>query len=203
MKTTQLIAIILPLIILMETVSSSQEVLSRDKRFLFPQGSDIGVLVAIAVPLDLPHRSVFVSYNFETNYSPPTMASDIIPGPLKFLELIDRRGLGRKNGGGSVISVTEPYNKSTSMDDEERGMKDDFVTTEVPEVPKVTKSPHKRYASDSLLTRKKVYKMLESRLQNHGLRGRACLLRAVCESSEGPIHELTGVLGDVIHIILT
>lgn len=50
---------------------------NRTKRFLvFPPGSATGVLIALAIPLDLPHRAVFVSYNFESNYSPPVLASD-------------------------------------------------------------------------------------------------------------------------------
>uniref|UniRef100_A0A1B0DJ05 Endonuclease/exonuclease/phosphatase domain-containing protein n=1 Tax=Phlebotomus papatasi TaxID=29031 RepID=A0A1B0DJ05_PHLPP len=44
---------------------------------------------------------------------------------------------------------------------------------------------------------------MNSRRINHGHRGRACLLRAICEEAENPINEHNGVLGDVIHIILT
>lgn len=116
-----------------------------------------------------------MSYNFEANYNMPTRASDLVPGPLVRLDLIDR-ALGRKNGGEDFISVTEPYNKTLAKEHgSERLINDDLdleaiqTTTESDEIttsiPKVTKSPHKRYTSDSLLTRKKVYKMLESKLQ--------------------------------------
>lgn len=50
--------------------------------FRFPPSSVCGVLVAIAVPLDLPQYNVFMAYNFETNYNLPTQASDITKGPL-------------------------------------------------------------------------------------------------------------------------
>uniref|UniRef100_A0A1A9WF33 Uncharacterized protein n=1 Tax=Glossina brevipalpis TaxID=37001 RepID=A0A1A9WF33_9MUSC len=37
----------------------------------YPSNSAYGLFAAIAVPLDLPHRNVFVSYNFEANYNLP------------------------------------------------------------------------------------------------------------------------------------
>lgn len=45
------------------------------------------VLIAIAVPLNLPHHNVFVSYNFEANYNMPTAATDISPGVFQRLQL--------------------------------------------------------------------------------------------------------------------
>ncbi|XP_055706866.1 uncharacterized protein LOC129803954 [Phlebotomus papatasi] len=192
--------------------ATSAKVSGRVKRVVaYPTNSATGILVAIAIPLDLPHRNVFVSYNFEANYNMPTRASDLVPGPLVRLDLIDR-ALGRDNGGEDFITVTEPYNKTLAKEHEsERLINEDQetiqTTTESDEIttaiPKVTRSPHKRYTSDSLLTRKKVYKMLESKLQNYGHPGRPCLLRAICDEAADPINEHNGVLGDVIHIILT
>ncbi|XP_059621788.1 uncharacterized protein LOC132265227 [Phlebotomus argentipes] len=132
---------------------SAAKVPGREKRWLaFPYNSATGVLVAIAVPLIIPHRNVFVSYNFEANYNMPTVASDLIPGPLDRLEIIER-------------SLRSP--------------------------------------SEALFSRKKVYKALESKLRWSGVRGRACLLRAICEEALEPICEHNGLIGDIIHIILT
>ncbi|GAB0088585.1 uncharacterized protein DMENIID0001_030420 [Sergentomyia squamirostris] len=168
MKITKFFAIFL-ISLAAIPVWGGQELSVRTKRFIFPPGADVGVLVAIAIPLDIPNRSVFVSYNFEANFPPPTSASDIIPGPLKFFEY---RNLGQK-------SESSERNETESNEKEKRDVR------------------------EHLLTRKKVYKMLESKLQNNGHRGKACLLRAICESAEGPLHELTGVIGDLLHIILT
>uniref|UniRef100_A0A1B0CF04 Putative secreted protein n=1 Tax=Lutzomyia longipalpis TaxID=7200 RepID=A0A1B0CF04_LUTLO len=208
MKATEFLAIFATLANLRAIVGNT-EVISREKRLIYPVGADVGVLVAIAVPLDLPQRSVFVSYNFEANYPPPTLASDIIPGPLKYFEIPDYRGIGRNNDASDAESQEIGNKTITEESRSDRQMKDNVDedesstegTTESTE--KYTKNPHKRDVSESLLTRKKIYKILESKLQNHGYRGRACLLRSICESAEGPIHELNGVIGDVFHIILT
>lgn len=50
-------------------------------------------MFAIAVPLKIPNRNIFMSYNFEANYNMPTSSSDIVPGPLDRLKLVDGRQL--------------------------------------------------------------------------------------------------------------
>lgn len=47
----------------------------------FPLGAVCGVLVAIAIPLDLQALDVFLSHNFEANYELPVEASDLTKGP--------------------------------------------------------------------------------------------------------------------------
>uniref|UniRef100_A0A1B0CF03 Uncharacterized protein n=1 Tax=Lutzomyia longipalpis TaxID=7200 RepID=A0A1B0CF03_LUTLO len=114
----------------------------RQKRTLvFPTNSAIGIVIAVAYPLILPHRNVFVSYNFEGNYNMPTNVTDIVPGPLNRLDLVTPidRALGRKNDDDDI----------------------------------------------------------------HGHKGRVCLLRVICETAEEPFHAHNGVIGDILHIILT
>lgn len=43
---------------------------------LYPYNACSGILVAIAVPLSLPGRNVFLSYNFEANYNMPNQPGD-------------------------------------------------------------------------------------------------------------------------------
>uniref|UniRef100_A0A1B0D6N6 Uncharacterized protein n=1 Tax=Phlebotomus papatasi TaxID=29031 RepID=A0A1B0D6N6_PHLPP len=174
MKIRQFLVILVSLLNLNGTTSQNDmEVLEREKRFLlYPDSitSDVGVLVAIAIPLDLPHRSVFVSYNFEANYPPPRTVADLIP--FKFLN--DDGGIGRNIHKDELLVGKESHNKTLAEEyGSDRQMKNDeegnHITTEPQEtstpVPTDAKSPHKR-----------------------DLR---------------PIHELTGVIGDVFHIILT
>ncbi|KAI5643904.1 DM4/DM12 family domain-containing protein [Phthorimaea operculella] len=51
--------------------------LERQKRLVFPPTSLFGIFMAIAVPLDIPDKNVFVSYNFEGNFSPVTNITQI------------------------------------------------------------------------------------------------------------------------------
>ncbi|XP_030765159.1 uncharacterized protein LOC115889330 [Sitophilus oryzae] len=47
-----------------------------------------------------------------------------------------------------------------------------------------------------------LYEIFERKLESHGHPGRDCLLRAICESAEFSTKN-TGVLGDIVHIVLT
>ncbi|XP_075979707.1 uncharacterized protein LOC142978944 [Anticarsia gemmatalis] len=53
-----------------------------------------------------------------------------------------------------------------------------------------------------VVTRKSIYLFIETMLQRHGLPGRACILRAICENAE--THFLhNGLVGDLLYFILT
>ncbi|XP_038221843.1 uncharacterized protein LOC119839565 [Zerene cesonia] len=53
--------------IFLAAIVNGHEVQKRG--LIFPPTSLYGTFVAIAVPLDIPDKNVFVSYNFESNYS--------------------------------------------------------------------------------------------------------------------------------------
>ncbi|XP_069983650.1 uncharacterized protein [Penaeus vannamei] len=44
------------------------------------------------------------------------------------------------------------------------------------------------------------FAVIENGLDNFGLPGKSCLLRAICEMAEEPVHEL-GVVGDILNLI--
>lgn len=60
----------------------------------FPLSSVTGVLIAIAVPIDLPNYNVFMSYNFEANYNLPQQATVFTQGPLLFRVQREEKGEG-------------------------------------------------------------------------------------------------------------
>ncbi|CAO1440459.1 unnamed protein product [Diamesa serratosioi] len=138
-------------------VNSSESIVNVQKRatpfvpVLYPVNAATGILVAIAIPLSLPNRNVFVSYNFEANYNMPNIPSDSFPGPIKRLP-------------GLVVNNNLDY---------------------------------------MLLSRKSTYRVLENRMDANGLNGKKCLLLAICESAQIPLLEHNGILGHILHIILT
>lgn len=84
--------------------------------------------MAIAIPLELDNREIFMSYNFEANYNMPIEASELIPGPLKRLEyLVDPEG--------------------------ERSLKN------------VEPGNSKQLEKSSLISRTKIYKLIESKIK--------------------------------------
>ncbi|XP_065079653.1 uncharacterized protein LOC135702509 [Ochlerotatus camptorhynchus] len=56
---------------------SNPELLQRSQRSAvhFPTGASNGFLIAIAIPLEIPGRTIFLSHNFEMNYALPTSAT--------------------------------------------------------------------------------------------------------------------------------
>lgn len=54
--------------------------------------------------------------------------------------------------------------------------------------------------SDRILT----YLAIESLLDKHGVKGRECLLRSICENAMYPLnHNANGLYGELLHIIFT
>lgn len=52
-------------------------------------------------------------------------------------------------------------------------------------------------------TRWTIYKTLEGIAENKGFSGRACVLRAICESAQASFSYHSGIIAELMHIILT
>lgn len=119
---------------------------------LYPYNACSGILVAIAVPLNLPNHEVFMSYNFEANYNMPNQPSDSFPGPIV------RLGLQPEDTRIDTTADVSPddvvLGKSFDQSDATNS------STEAPVQKRETSE-----ASDSIvITRKGIYRLLESRL---------------------------------------
>ncbi|KAF2894872.1 hypothetical protein ILUMI_11302, partial [Ignelater luminosus] len=53
------------------------------------------------------------------------------------------------------------------------------------------------------INRKLAYDAIEAKLKLQGYPGRGCLLRVICEAAASALSEGNGVLGDIVHILLT
>ncbi|XP_065079649.1 uncharacterized protein LOC135702507 [Ochlerotatus camptorhynchus] len=141
--------------------ATATKILHREKRIVYTYNSATGILAALSVPLIIPNRNIFVSYNFEMNYNMPSDATDYTQGVLKRVESPDIQT--KRNSGRQLSEV-------------------------------------KRTAT---YTRKKIYRSIEVNMKRLGFNGKRCILRAICEASDTPLCEHNGVLGDLIHILLT
>nr|XP_029729654.1 uncharacterized protein LOC109412132 [Aedes albopictus] len=65
------------LILAVQVLKVHTEVLQRSSRAVvhFPMGTSNGFLIAIAIPLEIPGRNIYLSHNFEMNYGLPTNAT--------------------------------------------------------------------------------------------------------------------------------
>ncbi|XP_044018851.1 uncharacterized protein LOC122859367 isoform X2 [Aphidius gifuensis] len=61
-----------------------------------------------------------------------------------------------------------------------------------------------RSIENNFMSRKKLYSILESKLESFGLPGKSCILRFICETSEwSTMHYHNGLIGDLFRLIFT
>ncbi|KAH8233542.1 hypothetical protein KR026_009565 [Drosophila bipectinata] len=163
----------------------------------FTPASTHGIFAAIAVPLELPHRNVFVSYNFEANYNLPEKWEKwtiFQNGPIESEEVVDTDAdaetdeeSSRKLAGGCQnCTEEEPYQE---QDQEEEA--------------KPTETTRNARKIRSLLTRTNIYRIFIDKLKRSGFQGESCLLRLICETSAAQLDEFNGVLGSIVHVLLS
>ncbi|XP_037941703.1 uncharacterized protein LOC119674627 [Teleopsis dalmanni] len=162
----------------------------------FPTNSAYGIFAAIAVPLDLPHRNIFVSYNFEANYNLP-YTWNFPPYALEAAEedLFDVRSLNDDKCTNCTIAESDPEDSEV----ETTTLLNSIEETTLNE----TKYEKKTRKRKSLLTRTDFYHILKDKFQRSGYNGEACLLRLICETNSSQLGHINGVLGSVMHIIFT
>uniref|UniRef100_A0A1Y9J095 Uncharacterized protein n=1 Tax=Anopheles quadriannulatus TaxID=34691 RepID=A0A1Y9J095_ANOQN len=147
---------------------------SRQKRIVFPLNAAIGIIFAIAVPLGIPSRNIFMSYNFEGNYNSPQDANVFTEGFGNYIK-------------GIVEPLTAP-----SVPVEQYGIRKRSAQEKVTR-PKITPQ----------VTRRQMYKMLQKQLQGQHYHGKKCLKRMICEAALHPFSEANGVVGDIMQILLS
>lgn len=129
-------------------------------------------MVAVALPIDLPGRNIYVSYNFEANYVLPSRSTDFTEGFYEKVLFVD----------GVEEKVDE--NSENVENDESENLA-------------------RKAENFNLLSRRNLYQLIEHKMGNYGLNGRACLLRIICEVSLINFYETNGVFGNLFHILFT
>ncbi|TMW44097.1 hypothetical protein DOY81_010822, partial [Sarcophaga bullata] len=125
----------------------------------FPSNSAYGVFAAIAVPLDLPHRNVFVSYNFEANYNLPENW-DLPPYAVGVEEEDLFEDVGRLNNGVECKNCTSSSSSSRKVEgDTDATIEDEIVDEDenenVDETEETTTTAPGRNETDSSRKRKR------------------------------------------------
>ncbi|KAJ6623920.1 hypothetical protein Bhyg_16363 [Pseudolycoriella hygida] len=166
--------------------SNKAEVLSRDSRALaFPGSSTVGILLAVAIPLNLPNREVFLSYNFEANYNSPA-APDYAHLGLAGVEKYEYpEGNSRSTDGSNNTSISLPKKKKQKGKQTKRKGR-----------------PKKDSRKRRFIDRKIVFNVMENKLVSYGF-SKDCLLRAICEVALVEYGYNNGIFGDIFHILFT
>ncbi|GLV45051.1 uncharacterized protein CBL_14376 [Carabus blaptoides fortunei] len=75
--------------------------------FHFPPGSNMGLFIALAVPIEIPNENVFVAYNFEANYLLPGNESETVQYPPLITDEEEARHTNDKIDRNRTYSVIE------------------------------------------------------------------------------------------------
>lgn len=128
---------------------------------LYPYNACSGILVAIAIPLNLPGRNVFLSYNFEANYNMPNQPADSFPGPInRFPGLVPEVTKVDPSVGASPDDII----LRRSFEKEEEDVTDLPSDEEEEDSTKPELIQKREIDERMILTRKGAYRVLESRL---------------------------------------
>ncbi|XP_030561473.1 uncharacterized protein LOC115763158 [Drosophila novamexicana] len=180
-------------------------------------GGTVGLFTAIAIPLDLPSRHVFMSYYFEATYTLPKTWHEEPP--------VFRRGNDTDTdpSGDPVADFGDYYDdyedhKPSKLKPPKRKHKTKKKTKPTPTpssddykdffegYPRQERNEAvaRHRQEHQLLSRTKFYKILGERFEEHGLgSGDGCLLRLICEANSAQLGELNGVLGSLMHVMFS
>ncbi|KAH8293604.1 hypothetical protein KR054_002078 [Drosophila jambulina] len=147
---------------------------------VFPRQGSFGLLAAVAIPLDLSPKTVYMAFNFESNYALPSNDS--------YNQWIDRWQLYEPFMGvpGNVTPINarqQATEDSALQEDEDSEVRRRSVGSPPP------------------LRRRDFYHGIMNYLSHYGFNGSACLLRVICEVSEAPLDAHNGLLGTLFQIL--
>ncbi|KMY93752.1 uncharacterized protein LOC6734470 [Drosophila simulans] len=159
---------------------------------LFTTNSEYGIFMAISVPIGLPHRNVFLSYNYEFNYYQPEhvykyppilMGQDFEDSYLTY-PTTGRESKGRHCHNCTDWKIAENKNSTSSNKNS-------------------TKAASREKRGLTLMSRSVFYAMLRDKLRRSGFPAEPCLLRLICDTNASQLGEVNGFLGSLVHIIFS
>ncbi|XP_017061295.1 uncharacterized protein LOC108101462 isoform X2 [Drosophila ficusphila] len=158
--------------------------------FLFTTNSEYGIFMAISVPIGLPHRNVFLSYNYEFNYYQPEHVykyPPILMGQDFEDSYLTYPTTGRDANGRNCMNCTDwkIMENSTNLKNSS------------------TEAASREKRALTLMSRSVFYAMLRDKLRRSGFPAEACLLRLICDSNASQLGDVNGFLGSLVHIIFS
>ncbi|XP_059611412.1 uncharacterized protein LOC132258227 [Phlebotomus argentipes] len=202
---------------LFSRTSAESHSLTREKRFLiFPPTAPTRhqFIFGIGIPLDLESVAVTTGYVLKAQYFLPTTPEHLRISPV--WETKKTRRDAPSNHSHILPDLLEGHREvynadsvlidgnSIAVDEEDwEWMRDDEEDDKEEE----EKDVDEAFPTDDDFTidhtRWHVYRGLEAIANERGFGGRACVLRVICETAEVPFNRKSGILAELIHILLT
>ncbi|XP_017080271.1 uncharacterized protein LOC108114036 [Drosophila eugracilis] len=144
---------------------------------VFPHQGSFGLLAAVAIPLELGPKNVYMAFNFESNYG--------LPNNDTYNQFVDEWDLDDHYLGlnGNVTPINARQDGRDYINDEDNEVRRRSVGSP---------PPFKRHD---------FYRCIINFLTHYGFNGSACLLRTICEVSESPLDAQNGLVGSLFQIL--
>lgn len=178
----------------------------------------------IGIPLELENIAVTTGYVLKAQYFLPTHINHLYPfnsweglEDLQMdrlrrdvqdneVELVDN-STGTKyteyNVPAVIIEEAPNGNKTEGQEEEEEEDYDSELKADSEAAKAYWDGLYDKSEDGPDNSRWDAYKALEGVSNNNGMGGKDCVLRTICESASAPISAKSGILGELLHILLT
>lgn len=189
----------------------------RTKRFLIvpPTAPTRHQLIwGIGIPVGLEDESVTSGWVLKAQYFLPTSVNDL--KPQLFFGMMNKRGQrsteenNDSNGNQTYYvdpvsgSKVEHYSEQVKVIETKPIQMEDNEETEIDYMDDIVW--RENYKNDNQVKEKNsrwmIYRLIEGIAKNKGLDGRACLLRTICEASDAKFSHKSGLMGELLHVVL-
>lgn len=155
------------------------------------------MVLGVGLPVDLEDYSVTIGYAIKILHYLPYNATQLHPSHIVYER--ERRSI-MDNSSSEIDPITgQKYEKferdvveikDTSIALNSNSVVDDFVEQNQEE-------------ENEQFSRWFLYEKMEELVKHHGFEGRSCIMRMICESSQVNFTYKNGILGELMHILLT
>ncbi|CAD7087080.1 unnamed protein product [Hermetia illucens] len=157
----------------------------KGRTLIFPPTSPTRaqLIYGIGIPLPLEYESMTTGYVLKAEYFLPTTAIELRPLKLHPQPVSKRHINSKQSFENNTQHYTDDYNDESTLnyiEDTRNGGSGNIGKY--------------RWA---------IYRVVETIGARLGLEGRVCMLRSICEAAETPFHYSSGLLGELLHIIMT
>ncbi|XP_019540352.3 uncharacterized protein LOC109411277 [Aedes albopictus] len=175
---------LLPSLVISQTDVEDPSQPRQKRALIFPRGNPTRhqLVAGFGIPVDIVLESVTAGYVFKAVYFLPWNSSHWIPQFLRRDEnlLFEPPEQVQRRNFVEVVEPEEPNRLELELEE--------------------SAEPDEGWAGRS---RWEIYRMLETIGDQKGYNGRSCLLRTICEAAEAKFSHSSGIIGELLHILLT
>lgn len=154
------------------------------------------LVLGVGLPVDLEDYSVTIGYAIKILHYLPYNATQLHPSHIVYER--ERRSI-LDNSSSEIDPITGQKYEKYEIDVVE--IKDNSIALNDKNI--VDEFEDGNQEEDGQFSRWYLYEKMEELVKHHGFEGRSCIMRMICESSQVNFTYKNGILGELMHILLT